>query len=83
MGVIVAGVMTAVHSRRLCFRRRLPGFEPVGGGERGCLVRFHRRQAGEYVGSGAFRVVTAAAWRSESLAPKLSRNSPSILRQEA
>jgi hypothetical protein len=25
--------MTAMHSRRFCFRRRLPGFEPVGGGE--------------------------------------------------
>ena len=75
--------MTAVHSRRLCFRRRLPGFEPVGGGERGCLVRFHRGQAGKYVGSGAFRVVAAAPGRSEPLALELSRNCPSIRRQEA
>ena len=49
MGVIVAGVMTAMHSCRFCFRRRLPGFEPVGGGERGGLVRLHRGQAGEHV----------------------------------
>ena len=48
MGVIVAGVMTAMHSRRFCFRRLL-GLEPVGGGERGCLVRLHRGQAGEHV----------------------------------
>ena len=83
MGVIVAGVMTAVHSRRFCFRRRVLGLEPVGGGERGGLVRLHRGQAGKFVGSGAFRVVAAAPGRAESHALELSRNSPSILRLKA
>ncbi len=64
-------------SRFFCFRRRLQGFEPVGGGVGGHLGNLHGGQPGEQVG-GSLPGCGRGGSAGGISRLELSRNSPSM-----